>query len=130
MDPNLVAFATDVWHRSRDGVTAVWRRFRPAEAAAVEHELDTTRALVQAAESDTTPATTTEATAAQAEAWRLRLLSLLAEHPEAAQQLATALQHAPNPPTPPPTTTITMTAHAHDNTRVYQAGHDQHFTEN
>ncbi|SMF86307.1 hypothetical protein [Streptomyces sp. Amel2xC10] len=138
MDPETLAqtagttvvalMATDAWQRTRDGVVALWRRVRPAQADEVGTALEETREeiLLVLREGDSAGAEDLEWD------WRRRLRRLLAADPSAAQELEevlaearASLPEAEQPPVP----SVQLTAHASGSARIYQAGRDQHITE-
>ncbi|MER6731925.1 hypothetical protein [Streptomyces puniciscabiei] len=107
MDPYLATLAGEAgtafvallvgegWQRAREGVVAVWRRYRPQDAEDVSRELESSRrTLLTAARSgDTRVADDT------ARSWGQQVAGLLGEHPDAAdelRELLARLGHAPS----------------------------------
>ncbi len=138
MDPEVLAqtagatvvalMATDAWQQARDGVVALWRRVRPAQADEVGTALEETREeiLVVRREGDSAGAGDLERD------WHRRLRRLLAADPSVAQELEeilaearASLPEAEQPPVP----SVQLNAHASGNARIYQAGRDQHIIE-
>ncbi|MES9505311.1 hypothetical protein ABWJ92_02690 [Streptomyces sp. NPDC000609] len=136
MDPIAVAAATavvnvmavDAWQQTRTAVVDWWRRARPAQADTVGAALDLSRAQVLAAR-QVQDAAGEQAVVA---AWRTRLQALVEEEPVLAGELrrlldeellpAVAAHQAAAAP-------VAMKATASGRGRVYQAGRDQHITE-
>ncbi|WP_189952153.1 hypothetical protein [Streptomyces alanosinicus] len=138
MDPEVLAqtagttvvalMATDAWQRTREGVVALWRRVRPAQADEVDTALEETREEILTArrEGDSAGANDLERD------WRRRLLRLLAADPSVARELEEVLAEAraslpenERPPVP----SVRLQAHASGSARIYQAGRDQHIVE-
>ncbi|WP_055522627.1 hypothetical protein [Streptomyces graminilatus] len=138
MDPEVLAqtagttvvalMATDAWQRTRDGVVALWRRARPAQADEIDTALEETREeiLTSRREGDSAGAEDLERD------WRRRLRRLLAADPSVARELEEVLAQAraslpevEQPSVP----SVRMHAQASGNARVYQAGRDQHIVE-
>jgi hypothetical protein len=71
--------ATDAWHQVKDKVGALWRRFRPEQADAIESELDQARLEITSTDETVALAVTRE--------WESRLLRLLAADSEAITEL-------------------------------------------
>ncbi|MEU6540655.1 hypothetical protein [Streptomyces sp. NPDC047000] len=118
--------ATEAWQRTRDGVTAIWRRVHPERVGTVAGELDLTREQVIAARNDGDAQTEQEL---QAE-WRGRVRRLLVDDPGIAEELRALLDElSPASPESGDTYKVQMTAHAKGNGRIYQAGRDQHIKE-
>ncbi|GGR70202.1 hypothetical protein [Streptomyces roseolus] len=80
----VAAMATDAWQPTREGVARLFRR----QGAEVEGRLDEDAALVAAAEDGEAA---DAARQALAPGWALRLRTLLAAHPEYAEELRTLL---------------------------------------
>lgn len=137
MDPLVLAAATAVvtamttegWQQARKAVVALWQRVHPERRAAIEAELEETRAEVVAAR---------RSGDAQAEQelvgdWQRKLRRLLAADPELGDELRRILDEELAPTLPAAEQSrvrdITMTATAHGHGRVFQAGRDQHITE-
>ncbi|AXE82145.1 hypothetical protein [Streptomyces atratus] len=136
MDPIVVAAATavvdvmavDAWQQTRAAVVDWWRRVRPAQADTVGVALDLSHTQILAARQ------VQDAAGEQAvvTAWRTRLQALVEEEPVLVGELrrlldeellpAVAAQQAAAAP-------VTMKATASGRGRVYQAGRDQHITE-
>lgn len=138
VDPQVVALAgtagttivtlmaTDVWQRTRDGVTAIWRRVHPDRADAVAGELDLTRDEILAARNAGDTQTEAEL---QAE-WQGRVRRLLQADPAIAADLRTLLDElSPDSATSGDVYNVQLHARATGNGRVYQAGRDQHIKE-
>lgn len=124
----VALMATDVWQHTRDGVVALWRRVRPAQADEVGNELEVTRAEILAArqEGDTL------SEQALAGEWQGRLRRLLIADPGIAQELLRVLEESrallpAEQEIPAPV--VHMRAEVSGSGRVYQAGRDQHITE-
>ncbi|MFD8913486.1 hypothetical protein [Streptomyces sp. NPDC059575] len=138
MDPEVLAqtagttvvalMATDAWQRTREGVVALWRRVRPAQADEVGMALEETREEILAArrEGDSTGAGDLERD------WRRRLRRLLAADPSVARELEEVLAEAraalPESEQPP-VYAVRLEARASGHARIYQAGRDQHIAE-
>lgn len=122
------AMATDAWQQARAATVGLWRRTRPERADRIGAELDVLRGQVLAAreadDEDTEQALTG--------AWRLHLHDLLRENPGLAAELQRLLDEHLTPALPENeqarTRSVVMKAEAHDNSRVYMAGGDQHIT--
>ncbi len=138
MDPEVLAqtagttvvalMATDAWQRTREGVVALWRRVRPAQADEVDMALEETREEILSAQSqgDSAGADDLE------REWRRRLRRLLIADSSIAEELEEVLAEAraslpenEQPPVP----SVQLQAHASGNARIYQAGRDQHIIE-
>ncbi|AJT63797.1 hypothetical protein T261_2112 [Streptomyces lydicus] len=131
MDPMLASagsalvglMVTEAWGQARDGVVALWRRLRPADADAVGRDLDAARTeLVEAREADEGGDETERELAGE---WQRRLLRVLREDPSAAAELRRLLDEAHG--TLPPETaphSVQLQARADGNARIYQAGRD------
>ncbi|MFJ7627163.1 hypothetical protein ACIQZN_11795 [Streptomyces sp. NPDC097595] len=124
----LVALlATDAWLQAREGIVALWRRFRPAQADEVTLALDETREEVLAARGDGD----TRGEADLVRDWERRLRRILADDPEVAQQLERLLAEVRGSlpeaerPAPGPVFHTQVSGHG----RAYVAGRDQHITE-
>lgn len=125
----LVALmATERWTATRNQVVALWSRARQSDAEDVALALDETREQVLLAR-ERGERTTEGALANQ---WHGRLMVLLASAPYAEPDLE-RLVHEVRELLPPDERSLTgslhMSAHATGNSRVYQAGRDQHITE-
>jgi hypothetical protein len=124
------AMATDAWRQARTTVVALWRRARPNERAeAVVAALESVRTRILAARSQGDG----ETEQALVGAWRLQLQQLLDEDPAMATELQHVLDECLTPALSPgeqnQVRSIIMKAEAHDESRGYQAGRDQHITE-
>lgn len=118
--------ATEAWQRTRDGLTAIWRRVHPERVDTVVGELDLTREQVIAARNDGNAQTEQEL---QAE-WRGRVRRLLADDPDVAEELRALLDDlSPASTVNGGVYNVHMTAHTQGNGRIYQAGRDQHINE-
>ncbi|MET9882984.1 hypothetical protein ABZZ20_07415 [Streptomyces sp. NPDC006430] len=136
MDPIVVtagsalvgAMATDGWQQARAAVVDWWRRRRPDAADDVGSELETLRTQVLGAREQSDEDTEQALTGA----WRLRLQQLLNEDPALAGELRRLLDEHLTPVLSDgeaaPGRPITMKAEAHDSSRVFMAGRDQHIT--
>ena len=76
----VTLMATDAWGQVKEKVGALWRRFRPEQADAVEAELDRARLEIAAADETVGLAISRE--------WESRLLRLLAADAEVAAELS------------------------------------------
>ncbi|MEV3995847.1 hypothetical protein AB0K62_09155 [Streptomyces halstedii] len=118
--------ATEAWQRTRDGVTAIWRRVHPERVDSVAGELDLTREQVLAARNDGDAQTEEEL----GTEWRGRVRRLLVDDPGIAQELRGLLDElSPARTENGSTYNVHMTAEAKGNGRIYQAGRDQHIKE-
>ncbi|MFE9116051.1 hypothetical protein [Streptomyces sp. NPDC007172] len=113
------------WQQTRDGVVTVWRRFRPQAAEEVERELDASRATALGAADGSDPAGRLEGQ------WVGRFAALLAEHPEAADDLRDLVElwQRRTPDGQRIDGGVRLEARAQDKARVYQAARDQHINE-
>lgn len=116
----VTLMTTDAWHRTREGITQLWRRAQPHRADAVVAELEATREdALAAGEADDR-----ETLGELHLEWQGRLRRLLAAHPGAAVELRVLLDELePSGATGP---VITQHANASGQARFYQAGRDQH----
>lgn len=122
----MALMAAEGWQHTRDGVVALWRRFRPEAAETVAGDLDTARqAIVAAAESGDR-----EILRRLRANWQMELGLLLAAHPEAEAELRALLERA-GPPAGGGQVVgdVRLEAHATDHGRNYLAVGDQHITE-
>ncbi|MFJ9854649.1 hypothetical protein [Streptomyces sp. NPDC101150] len=114
---------TEAWTQARNGVVALWRRLRPADADAVERDLDEARGeLVEAREEGEAGAQTERELAGE---WQRRLLRVLRDDPAAAEELQQLLDAARG--TLPPESApggVQLQARAEGSARIYQAGRD------
>ncbi len=113
------------WQQTRDGVVTVWRRFRPQAAEEVERELDASRATALGVADGSDPAGRLEGQ------WIGRFAALLAEHPEAADDLRDLVElwQRRTPDGQRIDGGVRLEARAQDKARVYQAARDQHINE-
>ena len=136
MDPFLLTLAGTVgttvvthlvgegWQQARDGVVAVWRRFRPEAVGEVERELEASRlAALEAGDSR-------EVGNRLEGHWVGRFAGLLGEHPEAADDLRTLLDRLSDGSGGQAISGgVRMEARADGSSRIYQSARDQHITE-
>ncbi|MDH6697989.1 hypothetical protein P3T26_002443 [Streptomyces sp. MAA16] len=115
--------ATDAWHRTRDGLTRLWRRAQPERADTVAAELETCRADALAAAAADDRETLAELQAQ----WQGLMRRLLLAHPEAAAGLRALLTELD--PEGAAARQLTQRATASGRARIYQAGRDQHIAE-
>ncbi|MFC9878219.1 hypothetical protein ACFVJW_01120 [Streptomyces libani] len=130
MDPVLASagttlvglMVTEAWGQTRDGVVALWRRVRPADADGVGRDLDEARAeLVQAREGGADEETEQELVGE----WQRRLLRVLRDDPAAAEELRRVLEAAQGAqPAELPAGNVQLQARAEGSSRIYQAGRD------
>ncbi|GHE29505.1 hypothetical protein GCM10017771_45380 [Streptomyces capitiformicae] len=119
----VTLMTTDAWHRTRDGITQLWRRMQPHRAEAVAAELEATREDALAAGEADDQETLSELHLE----WQGRLRRLLAAQPGAAVELRGLLDELdPRGSTGP---VVTQHASASGQARIYQAGRDQHIAE-
>ncbi|MFF3155508.1 hypothetical protein [Streptomyces sp. NPDC057910] len=113
------------WQQTRDAVVTVRRRFRAQAAEKVERELDASRAIVLGATEGSDPAGRLEGQ------WVGRFAALLAEHPEAADDLRDLVElwQQRTPDGQRIDGGVRLEARAQDSARVYQAARDQHINE-
>ncbi|MFD3514156.1 hypothetical protein [Streptomyces sp. NPDC058657] len=134
MDPQIAALAgtagttlvtlmaTDAWQRTRDGVTALWRRVHPERADAVAGELDHTREQLLVAREGGDTETEGELRAD----WQGRVRRLLRDDPGIVADLRALLDElAPEAAKESGSTHVEMHGHATGNGQVFQAGRDQ-----
>jgi hypothetical protein len=116
----VTLMTTDAWHRTREGITQLWRRTQPHRAEAVVAELEATREdALAAGESDDQ-----ETLGELHQEWQGRFRRLLAARPDTAVELRGLLDELePRGSTGP---AITQHASASGQARIYQAGRDQH----
>ncbi|MCT6778477.1 hypothetical protein LXH09_17750 [Streptomyces sp. CS7] len=117
--------ATDVWQRTRDGVTSIWQRVHPDRADAVAGELNVTREDILAARNDGD----TEVEAELRSEWQGRVRRLLQSDPSIAADLRALLNDLSPDSATGNVYNVQMDASATDSGRVYQAGRDQHIKE-
>ena len=138
MDPYLLTLAGtagtsvvtllvgDGWQQAKDGVVALWRRFQPQAADDVERELEASRrtALDAATSGDDAANSRLEGH------WCARVVTLLSERPEAAEELEGLLERLTAAAGGQAVSGgIHLEARAEGNGRVYQSARDQHITE-
>ncbi|MFC4016033.1 hypothetical protein ACFOY2_53100 [Nonomuraea purpurea] len=125
----VTAMATDMWQQARSGAIMLWRRVRPEQERAVEDELAEVRLQILAARSDGDADTER----ALAGTWQIRLQQLLREDPDLVNELKQVLDNVLTPALSlserDQFNKIAMKATANDQSRIYQAGRDQHITE-
>ncbi|MEH0417351.1 hypothetical protein [Streptomyces sp. B21-083] len=137
MDPQIIAvagtastaivsaMATDGWQRARDGVVALWQRFRPESADTVHEDFEENRrvlvASLQAGDEHTH--------AALVAAWNGYLLTLLLAQPQALDALRQLNATLAQENTSAAGASLTMTAHASGKGQVFQAGRDQNINQ-
>ncbi|MBB1254584.1 hypothetical protein H3146_14615 [Streptomyces sp. OF3] len=133
MDPEVLAqsagatlvtlMATDAWHRTRDGLTQLWRRMQPQRAATVAAELEASRedVLVAVAANDQ------ETMHALRLQWQGLVRRLLVAQPAAAEELRRLLDELD--PGGSAARQVAQQATASGHARVYQAGRDQHIAD-
>ncbi|MEV8533914.1 hypothetical protein [Streptomyces sp. NPDC051211] len=122
------AMATDGWQQARAAVVDWWRRRRPDAADDVGSELETLRTQVLGAREQSD----TDTEQALAGAWCLRLQQLLNEDPALAAELRRLLDEHLAPARSEDEQAqgrpVIMKTEAHDSSRVFMAGRDQHIT--
>lgn len=138
MDPYLLTLAGtagttvvtllvgDGWQQAREGLVAVWRRFRPEAADEVERELEASRtaALQASASGDRDAGVRLQGH------WIGRFAGLLGEHPEAADVLKDLLEQLKQGEDGQTISGgVRMQARSEGNSRIYQSARDQHITE-
>jgi hypothetical protein len=114
---------TDAWAQAKSAVVSLWRRLRPAQADAVEADLDGARAgLIAAGGSHGT---------VLADEWAARLQDVAITGPQAATvllDLAEALRRCAAGAERASAVRVEMHAKASGRGRVFQAGRDQEIT--
>ncbi|MGW6494375.1 hypothetical protein [Nonomuraea angiospora] len=121
------AMATDAWQQTRTAVVAWWRKVRSEQAETVQAELEATQIQVLAARERVDPDTEQ----ALAGIWRLRLQQILDEDPTIGPQLQRLLDEHLTPSllsSEQSRIQQIINAHAHDQSRQFIAGRDQHIT--
>ncbi|MBL1088660.1 MULTISPECIES: hypothetical protein [Streptomyces] len=121
----VTLMATDVWQRTRQGITHLWQRLHPERAELVAAQLDASREEVLAALATDDRESLDEVRAQ----WQGQLRRLLIAEPVAVEELRKLLDElapASGGVAAPP---VTQRATASGQARVYQAGRDQHITE-
>ncbi|MYS22519.1 hypothetical protein GA0115240_142182 [Streptomyces sp. DvalAA-14] len=120
----VTLMATDAWQAAREGFVQLWRRMQPNRAEAISAELDAGHAEVAAAVVVDDQGVLSEVRAE----WQGRLRRLLVGRPEAVAELRRLLDEiAPLALAGVPA--VTQRAIASGHARIYQAGRDQHITE-
>ncbi|GAA3377834.1 hypothetical protein GCM10020367_55090 [Streptomyces sannanensis] len=120
----LVALmATDAWHRTREGLTQLWRRMQPERAETVAAELEAGREDVLAAMAANDQETLSELRLQ----WQGLVRRLIVARPAAAEELRRLLDELD--PDGTAARPVTQHATASGHARVYQAGRDQHIAE-
>ncbi|MCX4541561.1 hypothetical protein [Streptomyces sp. NBC_01565] len=137
MDPQIVAvagatgtaivsaMATDGWQRARDGVVALWQRFRPESADAIHEDFEENRRVLVGS----LQAGDEHAHAALVAAWNGHLLGLLVARPQALDDLRQLNAVLAQEHTSGAHPSLNMTANASGNGQVFQAGRDQKITQ-
>lgn len=121
----VTLMATASWERARDSVVRLWHRFQPdrAEAVAVELESSNTDALATAGSGG-------EETLSELRTqWQERIRRLLTARPDAADALRSVLDEIVAPEQNASTGSVVQHAIVSGDSRVYQAGRDQHITD-
>ncbi|MGC9381825.1 hypothetical protein [Streptomyces sp. MH13] len=140
MDPYLLTLAgtagtslvtllvAEGWQQTRDGVVAVWQRFRPEAAEEVARELEASRtAALDAGGGEDDGSGPTGRLEGQ---WVGRFAALLGEHPEAADELRDLVEGWQRAAGGQEIRgDVHMEGHAEGHGRVYQAARDQHIIE-
>lgn len=121
----VTSMATDAWQAAREGMIRLWRRLQPQQAGMVAAELEAGQAEATAALADDDQELLEELRAA----WQGRFRRLLAATPDAAAQVRDLLREL-TPEAPGAVRAVTQHATASGRARIYQAGGDQHITEN
>ncbi|MBB5773710.1 hypothetical protein [Nonomuraea jabiensis] len=120
---------TEGWQQARTTVVALWRRVHPERVAAIEADLEETRAEVVTARQ----AGDRQAAQELVGDWQRRLRRLLTGDPHLGDELRRVLDEELAPLLPAAEQShirdITMTATAYGHGRVFQAGRDQHINE-
>jgi len=114
---------SDAWGQAKSSVVSLWRRLRPAQADAVDADLDGARAGLIAAGG-------THGTVVVDE-WAARLQDVATAGPQAAAvllDLAEALRRCAAGAESTPVARVEMHAKATGRGRVFQAGRDQEIT--
>lgn len=109
--------ATDAWDQAKDKIGALWRRFRPEQAGAVESDLDRARLEIAGADDAVALAILRE--------WESRLLRLLAADSAVADELNRVVGELRQTlATPQPPGDIRQSARASGQSTVIQIGGD------
>ncbi|OIK26725.1 hypothetical protein [Streptomyces malaysiense] len=119
----ITLMATDAWHRTRDGLTQLWRRMQPERAETVAAELEAGREDVLAAMVANDQETLNELRLQ----WQGLVRRLIVARPAAVGELRALL--AELDPDGTACRPVTQRATASGHARVYQAGRDQHISE-
>lgn len=119
----VTLMATDAWHRTRDGLTQLWRRMQPERTEAVAAELEAGREDVLAAMAANDQEMLTELRLQ----WQGLVRRLIVARPAAAAELRRLLDEVD--PDGTAARRVTQHATASGQARVYQAGRDQHIAE-
>ncbi|MFH8527444.1 hypothetical protein ACH4GE_03345 [Streptomyces tendae] len=137
MDPQIVAvadaagttivsaMATDGWQRTRDGVVALWQRFRPDSADSIHEDFEESRRVLL----DSLQVGDEHTHAALVAAWNGYLLGLLVAQPQALDALRQLNAVLEQEHTSGAHTSVNMTANASGNGQVFQAGRYQRITQ-
>ncbi|MEV0371726.1 hypothetical protein AB0I10_18160 [Streptomyces sp. NPDC050636] len=119
---------TEAWGQAREGVVALWRRVRPADADAVGRDLDEARAELVEARTGAADGDATELELVGE--WQRRLLRVLRDDPAAADELQRVLEAARGAlPSETPSAGVQLQARAEGSARIYQAGRDMRVQE-
>lgn len=122
----VALLATDAWEQAKNGLQALWHRVHPERSDAVGADLLETRASVLAARAAADQAIES----GLVQEWQSRLRRILTEDPRLIHVLRTLLDDELVPSLPAADQTrivkIKMDATASGDSRVYQAGRDQH----
>ncbi|GLY85997.1 hypothetical protein [Actinoallomurus iriomotensis] len=121
----VTLMATAGWERARDSVVRLWHRIQPDRAEAVAVELDSSNADALAAAGSDGEETLSELRAQ----WQGRMRRLLIAHPEAADALRSVLDEIGPPEQDASAASVVQHAVVSGDSRVYQAGRDQHITD-
>ncbi|MFE2297476.1 hypothetical protein ACFXAW_04685 [Streptomyces sp. NPDC059445] len=119
----VTLMATDAWHRTREGLTQLWRRMQPERAETVAAELVAGHEDVLAAMAANDQETLDELRLQ----WQGLVRRLIVARPAAAEELRRLLDELD--PSGSVARQVTQHATASGHARVYQAGRDQHITE-
>ncbi|MGW1005562.1 hypothetical protein [Streptomyces sp. NPDC002520] len=119
----VTLMATDAWHRTREGLTQLWRRMQPERAETVAADLEAGREDVLAAMVANDQETLNELRLQ----WQGTVRRLIVAQPAAAEELRRLLDELD--PGGTAARQVTQHATASGQARIYQAGRDQHITE-
>ncbi|AZP17011.1 hypothetical protein EJC51_13325 [Streptomyces aquilus] len=114
------------WQQARDGVIAVWRRFRPEAADEIGRELETSRAALLQLPTGDDQGSDMQQMEGQ---WIARFVGLLSEHPQAADELQSLMERLRQGAGQSISGGVRLQARAEGSSRIYQAARDQHITE-